>query len=136
MTAHILGLPAIAVSLDVGGSGIAHWETAAWGVRQMVSSWPSESRCGVPLHNLNVPNLPVGELAGIQITGLSTNVCLTNYRIALCAENLRIISGWMLLPLPLARHKWRWARGSADGACSSAGRSACHRPARCTMGLG
>ena len=35
-----------------------------------------------------MPNLPVGELAGIQITRLSTNVCLTNYRIAPCAENL------------------------------------------------
>jgi 5'-nucleotidase len=88
MTAHLLGVPAIAVSLDIGRSGIAHWETAAWGVREIAGGWQKGVTSGPRLYNLNVPNRPVSELNGIQVTRLSANVCLTNYRIAACAENV------------------------------------------------
>ena len=92
MRAHILGVPAIAVSLDVGRSGIAHWETAAWGVQEILSCWLPESGSGPFLHNLNVPNRPLSELAGIQLTRLSTTLSLANYRIAPCSENVLCLS--------------------------------------------
>ncbi|MCX7853741.1 MAG: 5'/3'-nucleotidase SurE, partial [Caldilineales bacterium] len=90
LTAHLLGVPAIAVSLDVGASGVAHWETAAWALVATVHLWqanPSRMPDAIldstpAMFNVNVPNLPAAALSGILITSLSSFSCLTRYRFA------------------------------------------------------
>lgn len=88
LTAHLLGVPAIAVSLDVGRSGVAHWESAAWALVETIRLWqanlasaPGSKLDTTPaMFNVNVPNLPVAALSGILITSLAGSSCLTRYR--------------------------------------------------------
>ncbi len=88
LTAHLLGVPAIAVSLDAGAAGVAHWEAAAWALVETVRLWQANASSvsgsrldSTPaMFNVNVPNLPVAALSGILITSLAGFSCLTRYR--------------------------------------------------------
>lgn len=88
LTAHLLGVPAIAISLDVGAAGVAHWETAAWSLVETVRLWQANASghdesgpdANPVVFNVNVPNLPVAALYGVLITSLAGFSCLTRYR--------------------------------------------------------
>jgi 5'-nucleotidase len=75
LTAHILGVPALAMSLDFGQTGVAHWDTAAWAVREVIATW--RDRPEPLLLNVNVPNLPLAMLQGVVQTSLNNATCLT-----------------------------------------------------------
>ena len=84
MTAHVLGVPAVAVSLAAAPASQAHhWETAAWAIGEVVAMWLAyEGVQGAAplLFNVNVPNLPRDEVAGVFVTCLlSRDSCLTKY---------------------------------------------------------
>jgi 5'-nucleotidase len=90
LTAHLLGVPAIAISLDAGPAGVAHWDAAAWALGEVVHLWqasaspaPRTSPEPTPVaFNVNVPNLPVSALEGRLITSPTHGSCLTKYRFA------------------------------------------------------
>ena len=64
MTAAQLGVPAVAVSLELGLRW--HWETAAAVAAAILASLPDDTRCDEVL-NVNVPNRPLGALAGVRM---------------------------------------------------------------------
>ncbi len=87
LTAHLLGVPAIAISLDVGPADAAYWETAAWALGVAMRLWqtnpPPTAGAGsesVPvILNVNAPNLPFYRLRGMMITTPADTSCLTRY---------------------------------------------------------
>jgi 5'-nucleotidase len=68
MEGRFLGAPAIAVSL-VGQEGL-HYETAAQIVVQLVQQLRRESLPADTILNVNVPDVPLTEIAGIEATRL------------------------------------------------------------------
>jgi len=72
MEGRFLGLPAIAVSLVMGGGSAdtAHYDTAARVTVQLVERLMAEALPADTILNVNVPNLPWDELAGMQATRL------------------------------------------------------------------
>ena len=70
-TAAVFGVPGIAVSQMVAGADdTQRWDTAAEVASGLVSGFD-----GTPqLLNVNVPNLPVAELAGVRTTTLSSRL--------------------------------------------------------------
>lgn len=87
LTAHILGVPAIAISLDAGPAGVAHWDAAGWALGEVVRLWQANASTAPNINsepapvvfNVNVPNLPVSRLSGTLITSLASASCLTRY---------------------------------------------------------
>lgn len=68
MEGRFLGLPAIAVSL-VGHAG-RHFDTAAQVVLQLLERLHSEALPADTILNVNVPDVPYGEIVGIEATRL------------------------------------------------------------------
>jgi 5'-nucleotidase len=68
MEGRFLGAPAIAVSL-VGQEGL-HYDTAAQIVVRLVQLLPRESLPADTILNVNVPDVPLTEIAGIEATRL------------------------------------------------------------------
>jgi 5'-nucleotidase len=66
---RFLGLPAIAVSL---AEPFEHFETAALVVRELVQRLIKHPLPGSTILNVNVPNLPMSELRGYEVTRLGT----------------------------------------------------------------
>ena len=87
LTAHLLGLPAFAVSLDACPAGVAHWETAEWAIRETVRTHWGRWSDSTILLNINVPNLPIAELRGVMVTSLSRTSCLSRYQITASSEH-------------------------------------------------
>jgi 5'-nucleotidase len=84
ITAHLLGVPALAVSLDCGSTGPMHWDSAEWAIREGVGMW-LEQRAqgpgqGTLVYNVNVPNRPAATLAGLQLTSCGEHSFLPRYR--------------------------------------------------------
>ena len=65
---RFLGYPAIAVSLV--GPDLEHYESAARVVVRLLEHLKSNELAGDVILNVNVPNLPFEQLAGIQVTRL------------------------------------------------------------------
>jgi 5'-nucleotidase len=82
LTAHLLDVPAIAISLDVDRVGVAHWDTAAWALSEVIRLWQANPEPTPVVFNVNVPNLPVSALDGTLITSPANDSCLTKYRFA------------------------------------------------------
>lgn len=86
LTAHLLGVPAIAMSLATGPAGVAHWAAAAWVLSVVVRQWqataaPAQDTDAEPVVlNVNVPNLARSSLKGMLITPPARISCLTRYR--------------------------------------------------------
>ena len=80
LTAHLLGIPAIAVSLDASSTGVAHWPSAAWGLGEVVCLWQENRDYAPVVFNVNVPNLPLSRLTGTLITSPGQHSFLTRYR--------------------------------------------------------
>ena len=70
MEGRFLGLPAIAVSMV--GSNIKHYETAAIIVRQLILKLRTQSLPSQTILNVNVPDLPLNEIKGIDVTRLGS----------------------------------------------------------------
>ena len=79
LTAHLLGIPAIAISLDAGPAGVAHWDAARWALGEVVRLWQRNPEPSPVVFNINVPNLPVSALEGTLITSPANVSCLTKY---------------------------------------------------------
>ena len=79
LTAHLLGVPAIAISLDAGPAGVAHWDAARWALGEVVCRWQHNPDPIPVVFNVNVPNLPVSHLEGTLITSSANASCLTKY---------------------------------------------------------
>jgi 5'-nucleotidase len=69
------GIPGMAVSIEIGGDRV-HFETAAYfaeKILRMIDEHPLDSSIVL---NVNVPNLPAGEIEGVRVTKLGKR----NYR--------------------------------------------------------
>jgi len=86
LTAHLLGVPAIAVSLDAGPAGVAHWDSAAWATTEAVHLWQANPAATPVVFNVNVPNLPLPALSGTLITSPANSSCLSKYRFSFDAH--------------------------------------------------
>lgn len=73
MEGRHLGLPAIAVSMV--GENIQHYDTAARITKRLVSKLTHERLPAQTILNINVPDLPLDQIQGIQITRLGTRHC-------------------------------------------------------------
>jgi 5'-nucleotidase len=68
MEGRFLGLPAIAVSLVMDKNG--HFETAAAVVKELLKRMPSNPLPADTILNINVPDLPLSKVSGIEVTRL------------------------------------------------------------------
>jgi 5'-nucleotidase len=80
LTAQLLGYPAIAASLDYAGSGVAHWESAGWAILRSIAMWQRRVEPTPIVFNVNVPNLAVSALSGVQVTTFGTASFLGKYQ--------------------------------------------------------
>lgn len=70
MEGRYLGLPALAISMV--GENIQHYETAAIIARKLVLQLSTHSLPSQTILNVNVPNLPIDQIKGMQVTRLGT----------------------------------------------------------------
>lgn len=70
MEGRYLGLPAIAVSLV--GDNVRHYETAAVVARELVLMLQKNPLPKQTILNVNVPDIPLSEMKGIEVTRLGT----------------------------------------------------------------
>ena len=54
LTAHLLGVPAIAISLAAGPAGVAHWATAARALHQAVDLWQANAESATVVSNREI----------------------------------------------------------------------------------
>jgi 5'-nucleotidase len=95
LTARILGYPAIAISMEVGNNSGEYWDTAGACLTELVQTFGETIRLDDAPYNVNVPNRPLHELAGVRVTSLSTHSCLDNYRLAVTnGERLQVQRVW------------------------------------------
>lgn len=71
MEGRYLGLPALAISL-VGTNGLLHYETAARITSQLVMQLSTHHLPSQTILNVNVPNVPLEQIKGLQVTRLGT----------------------------------------------------------------
>lgn len=79
LTAHLMGLPAIAISLVADAAGVAHWDAAAWALGEVVRLWQANPEQTSVVLNVNVPNLPRKSLLGTLIAAPAHDSCLMKY---------------------------------------------------------
>ncbi len=73
MEGRYLGLPAIAISMV--GDEIYHYETAALIAKQLVMKLKINGLPSQTILNVNVPNVPLDQIKGMQVTRLGTRHC-------------------------------------------------------------
>ena len=67
---YLLGIPSIAISLVIGPEKFKHYETAAAVALQLVMNHQKTPLRAPILLNVNVPDVPIEEIKGFQITRL------------------------------------------------------------------
>lgn len=70
MEGRYLGLPALAISM--AGEQIHHYETAALIAKQLVLQLQTNGLPSQTILNVNIPDVPVDDLSGMQVTRLGT----------------------------------------------------------------
>lgn len=70
MEGRYLGLPAIAISMV--GHNIQHYDTGAVIARQLVTRLRKQSLPSQTILNVNIPDLPLNEIKGFQVTRLGS----------------------------------------------------------------
>ncbi|HEL8597527.1 TPA: 5'/3'-nucleotidase SurE [Legionella pneumophila] len=70
MEGRYLGLPAIAISMV--GDNIQHYETAAIIAKQLIIKLSANKLPSQTILNVNVPDLPLNQIRGLQVTRLGT----------------------------------------------------------------
>lgn len=73
MEGRYLGLPALAISMV--GDEIRYYETGAMIVKQLIESLEHTDLPSQTILNINVPDLPIEEIKGIQVTRLGARHC-------------------------------------------------------------
>lgn len=111
LTAHLLGVPAIAVSLAAGPAGIQHWGAAAWVIGEVVRLWQADLAEATPFFNVNVPNLAQPDLDETLITTPCRTSCLSKYRFAPHSHEENVIAVTASETLHSRREPWtdEWA---------------------------
>ncbi|MDW8319451.1 MAG: 5'/3'-nucleotidase SurE [Anaerolineae bacterium] len=99
LTAHLLGWPAVAVSLDWWEQGEAHWETTAWAIHRAIAMWQRAADRTPVVLNVNVPNIPLAQVGGARITTLGTHSFLGRYRFVPDEETPHVIRALRREPL-------------------------------------
>lgn len=95
LTARILGYPAIAISMQTGNNSGEHWDTAGACLAELVQTIGETIRLDDAPYNVNVPNRPLYDLAGVRVTSLSAHSCLDNYQLAVKdGERLQVQRVW------------------------------------------
>jgi 5'-nucleotidase len=79
LTAHLLGVPAIAVSLDAADAETAHWETAAWALGEVIRLWLAHPTRREAFYNVNAPNLPLTQVKGALFAIPANDTCVDKY---------------------------------------------------------
>jgi len=74
MEASISGIPSIAISLDTYGASSYHYETAAAFAAILVAQMLKRRLARDIILNVNVPDLPIEQIAGVQITRLGKRI--------------------------------------------------------------
>jgi 5'-nucleotidase len=80
LTAQLLGVSAIAMSLDMHTGDDEHWESSAWALRETIEMWRAQRESTPIVFNVNVPNRRAETLGGIQLTSLSDHSFMHKYR--------------------------------------------------------
>ncbi len=70
MEGRFLGLPAIAISMV--GDNIQHYETGALIAKQLVQKLSANRLPSQTILNVNIPDLPIDQIKGLQVTRLGT----------------------------------------------------------------
>ena len=73
MEGRYLGLPAIAISMV--GDQIHYYETAAQIAKQLVLQLQTNGLPSQTILNVNIPNSPIAQIKGMQVTRLGTRHC-------------------------------------------------------------
>ena len=73
MEGRYLGLPSIAFSMV--GDNIQHYDTAAYIARQLVEKMHHNLLPSQTILNVNVPDLPLSQIQGFEVTRLGTRHC-------------------------------------------------------------
>ncbi|KTC74707.1 stationary phase survival protein SurE [Legionella birminghamensis] len=73
MEGRYLGLPAIAFSM--AGENIQHYDTAATIARQLVVKMHANMLPSQTILNVNIPDLPLNQIKGFEVTRLGTRHC-------------------------------------------------------------
>ena len=111
LTAHLLGVPAIAVSLAARPAGVQHWGAAEWAIRQVVQLWQADRDSAAPLFNVNVPNLPQPELDEVLVTSPGRTSFLSKYRFAPHSHEGSVLAVTTTESLDVRQQPWtdEWA---------------------------
>ncbi len=73
LTAQLMGVPSIAMSLDAPHNATPNWGGAEWALGEVVKMALTQHDESEPLmFNVNVPNRPAMALRGLQLTSFST----------------------------------------------------------------
>lgn len=119
LTAHLLGWPAIAVSLDWWGDNEAHWETVAWAIHHAIAMWRRGADRTPVVLNVNVPNVPLAQVEGTRITALGSHSFLGRYRFVPDESTPHLIRALRREPLsrgrPSASSLWEDGAAVANG---------------------
>jgi 5'-nucleotidase len=75
MEGRFLGFPAIAVSLLSSSEPFMHYQTAATIVARLILKLNKMPLPAQTIFNINVPNLPLEQIKGLQVTRLGTRHC-------------------------------------------------------------
>ena len=116
LTAQLLGVPSIAVSLDTHPNEAIHWDAAEWGLREALEMWLKQESAKPIVLNVNAPNLPASAISGTRLATLGMNSFLSTYRFehdSLYASALMVVpngTGRMVEPDPLT-DEWAVAHG-------------------------
>ncbi len=71
LTAQIMGVPSIAISLDAPSSATPNWGGAAWALDEAVKMALTQHEIEPIMFNVNVPNRPAMALRGLHLTTFS-----------------------------------------------------------------
>jgi 5'-nucleotidase len=74
MEGRYLGFPALAISL-AGGAQVTYYDTAAYVAKQLVLQLKVHCLPSQTILNINVPDLPLKEIKGMQVTRLGSRHC-------------------------------------------------------------
>jgi 5'-nucleotidase len=113
LTAHLLGIPAIAVSLAVSLAGVKHWDTAAWAIGEVIQLCQDNQGTCAPFFNVNVRNLAQADVDELVITTPGRTSFLSKYRFAPHSHEENVLAVTTTEPLPLRQEPWtdEWAVG-------------------------
>ena len=81
--------------METGNNSGEHWETAGACLAELIQTFGETIRLDDAPYNINVPNRPLRDLAGVRVTNLSTHSCLDNYQLAMTnGEHLHVQRVW------------------------------------------